>query len=243
MAFIKEHSADTDFFCFQEVFDTPTERIDAREGARADIYRQLQLALPGHRAYYAPSQDNYEYNHRQHGDSLWDISFGSACFVKKDVSLTEYGELFIFKNKNEIHSNPERNMPRNIQYLQWEHHKKPYTIINFHGLWHPTIKKIDYPDRIEQSNRVRAFMDTLAGEKILCGDFNLNPDTQSIAILEDGMRNLITEYGITSTRSELYKKELRFADYILVTPNITVENFSVPTITLSDHLPMILDFS
>lgn len=242
MQFIKEQSTDTDFFCFQEVFDTPTDQIEARQGARADIYRQLQKALPEFHAHFDSAQDNYEYGHAIHGDTLWDISFGLACFIRKNIPLTNYGEFFIFKEKNGIYDNKERNGPRNIQYFQWDHHGVPYTILNYHGIWHPTIKKIDYPDRIEQSQKLCAFMEALPGEKILCGDLNLNPDTESLALLEHGMRNLIKEYGITSTRSELYTKELRFADYALVTPGVSITNFSVPNISVSDHLPMIVEF-
>lgn len=241
--FVKSHAGDTDFFCFQEVFDTPTDRTEAREGARANIFHELQSVLPDHIAHFAPVQERYEYDHKIHGDSDWDIAYGLACFVKKYIPLTQYGEFFIFKELNGIYSNAECNMPRNIQYLQWHHHGAPYTILNYHGIWHPAIEKVDYPDRIEQSQKIRAFMDTLPGEKILCGDFNLNPDTESLAILESGMRNLVKECGITTTRSELYKKSSRFADYTLITPGVTVKNFTVPTITVSDHLPMVLEFS
>ncbi len=40
---------------------------------------------------------------------------------------------------------------------------------------------------------------------ILCGDFNLMPDTKSIEILETGMQNLVKNYNVTSTRSSFYK--------------------------------------
>ena len=81
---------------------------------------------------------------------------------------------------------------------------------------------------------------------ILCGDFNLRPDTQSMTILETKMRNLIKEFGIKTTRNELYA-DLKvfndyFADYVLVSPGIKVQNFQVPYVLASDHLPMILEF-
>ena len=225
------------------MFDTPTDRTEARDGARADIYRQLQSALPDFTGYFHAAQDRYEYGHQIHGPSNFDISYGLASFIKKDVPLSAVGELFVHKKRNDIASNGSMNLSRNIQYLQWMRGATPYTIINFHGVWHPTIKKIDYSERVEQSQKLRAFMDSLPGEKILCGDFNLNPDTESFALLKNGMRDLIAEYGITSTRSELYPKVNKFADYTLVTSGITVVDFSVPTVTVSDHLPMVLTFS
>ncbi len=243
MEFVKEHAADTDFFCFQEVFDTPTDRVEARDGARANIFTELESALPDFVGHFHSAQSHYEYGHQIHGPSNFDISYGLASFVKKNILLSAVGELFVHKERNDIASNGSMNLSRNIQYLQWMHGDKPYTIINFHGLWHPTIKKIDYDERIEQSRKLRAFLDSLPGEKILCGDFNLNPDTESFMMLKNGMRDLIEEYGITSTRSELYPKPIKFADYTLVTPGVKVLDFSVPSVTASDHLPMILTFA
>jgi endonuclease/exonuclease/phosphatase family metal-dependent hydrolase len=82
----------------------------------------------------------------------------------------------------------------------------------------------------------------MSGAKILCGDFNLLPDTDSLAILEQGMRNLVKEYRVTSTRSQFYEKPDRFADYILVSPEVIVEDFQVLDEAVSDHLPLLLEF-
>lgn len=69
------------------------------------------------------------------------------------------------------------------------------------------------------------------------------PETKSLKMLEDlGMRNLIRESGVTSTRSSHYKKPLRFADYTLVSPDIKVNDFKVLPDEVSDHLAMYLDF-
>jgi endonuclease/exonuclease/phosphatase family metal-dependent hydrolase len=85
-------------------------------------------------------------------------------------------------------------------------------------------------------------MDVTKGKKILCGDFNLLPNTESIAMLEKGMKNLVKEYGITSTRSHHYTKEHKFADYIIVSTDIKVANFEVLQEPVSDHLPLLLEF-
>lgn len=242
MEFVRHQSTDTDFFCFQEVFDTPTDRIEAREGARANMFTELVRILPDFMGYFHSAQNHYEYGHGVHGPSNFDISYGLASFARKGINPLSVEEFFVHKERNGVMCNGARNVPRNIQCIRWKHAGRPHSIINFHGVWHPTIKKIDYPERIEQSRKLRSIMDLLDGEIILCGDFNLNPDTESMTLLEHGMRNLIKEYDITSTRSELYKKELRFADYMLVTPGVEITNFSVPDITVSDHLPMIVEF-
>jgi len=60
------------------------------------------------------------------------------------------------------------------------------------------------------------------------------------------MRNLIKDYDITSTRSKLYtkhKKPVLFADYIFTSPEIEVRDFKVLPDVVSDHLPLLLDYS
>ncbi len=55
-------------------------------------------------------------------------------------------------------------------------------------------------------------------------------------------RNLIKEYSVQSTRSSYYKKELRFADYMFVSPEVNITDFKVLPDEVSDHLAMYLDF-
>ena len=50
------------------------------------------------------------------------------------------------------------------------------------------------------------------------------------------------ETGVTSTRSHYYTKPEKFADYILVSPDITVVDFNVLPDVISDHLPLVLEF-
>jgi endonuclease/exonuclease/phosphatase family metal-dependent hydrolase len=65
---------------------------------------------------------------------------------------------------------------------------------------------------------------------------------------ENGYRDLIKEYKISTTRNrlawEMYpdNKQL-FSDYVFLSPGITINNFSVPDNEISDHLPMILEVS
>ena len=35
----------------------------------------------------------------------------------------------------------------------------------------------------------------------------------------------------------------KFADYVFVSPDVNVESFSVPDIDISDHMPLVLEFS
>ena len=129
----------------------------------------------------------------------------------------------------------------NIQYAQFDHEGQPYTICNLHGHWTPSNKG-DNEARLEQSYNIKKILDSIEGAKILCGDFNLAPDTKSMKILENDMRNLVKEYKVTSTRSHFYTKEVKFADYIMVSPEVKVKDFKVLQDVVSDHLPLLLEF-
>lgn len=117
------------------------------------------------------------------------------------------------------------------------------SFINVHGVCRPG-DKMDSPKRLEQSKRI---MDESKGLTIIGGDFNLMPNTESIEMFEKkGYVDLIKKYGIKATRNEFAVKkypghELYFCDYVFVSPEIKVKSFEVPEMTISDHLPMILE--
>ncbi len=112
--------------------------------------------------------------------------------------------------------------------------------MNVHGLW-TGRGKTDTPERILQSQVIRTFMDTIDTPMIVCGDFNLRPDTESLGMIALGMTDLIKTSGAQSTRTSYYKKEEKFADYILVSPNIAVKQFAVWPDKVSDHSPLFLE--
>jgi endonuclease/exonuclease/phosphatase family metal-dependent hydrolase len=85
-------------------------------------------------------------------------------------------------------------------------------------------------------------MEGIDTSKMLCGDFNLRPDTQSLELLEHDMLNLIKSHKVTSTRTSLYPKDEKFADYIFVSKDITVNQFNVLQHEVSDHAPLLLEF-
>ena len=193
--------------------------------------------LPSHQARFAP----FHYGHTYGGRVDFSIYYDLAMFMHREVDLRKHGEVFIHGNWNgSLFS--VGSIGRNLQYMVFGHDGKEYTVAHFHGLWTGQGKK-DTPERIEQSRKVRRFLDQNKEPKILCGDFNLLPDTESVRILEEGgLVNLIKTHGITSTRSRLYQKPEKFADYTLVSPEVVVERFEVPEFVVSDHLPMVLEY-
>ena len=237
LSFLKQQAADTDIFCLQEISSASHhhlsgEVVGGRNYEKGDVMesglQEIIEALPEYEYFFHPHYlDNY----------------GLLMLVKKSIPVHGSGDVFVYKEKAYIPEGDVGNHARNIQYLTFERNGSPYTVVNFHGLWNGQGKG-DSPDRIAQSKNIVTFLGGITGHVILCGDFNLLPDTQSIKILEEsGLRNLVTEHGITTTRTSFYPKQEKFADYIFVSHGDEVKNFCVLPDEVSDHAPLVVEIS
>ena len=235
LKFLEEHK-DIDVFCLQEIWSAPYEHLEGINAGNRPIdhkeimthgMQEISLLLSEHQSYFHPHHlENY----------------GLQMLVKKNLDAAENGDVFVYKEKGYIPEGDVGNHGRNIQYVTLETKMGFVTVMNFHGLWNGK-GKTDSEDRINQSKRIVEFVNRIQNDFVLCGDFNLLPDTESIRILEEaGFRNLIKEYGVQSTRTSHYQKPEKHADYIFVTKGIDVKNFQVLSDVVSDHAPLFLDF-
>ncbi|MBX3710028.1 MAG: endonuclease/exonuclease/phosphatase family protein [Gammaproteobacteria bacterium] len=224
LEFIKRHQ-EIDIFCLQEVYHNASEKIsDEDRKVCLNVFSEIQSLLLDHEGFFRPVVEKV---------------YGISMFIRKNIEILREGEIQIYDNPNYHGRGPTHS--RNLQWVECRINRKIYFIVNIHGLWNGKGKK-DSPERIAQSRRIKEFVDTIDTPKILCGDFNLRPDTESIKILEKEMRNLIKTYNIQSTRTNLYPKEEKFADYIFTSSGVTVNNFAVLKDEVSDHSPLLLDF-
>lgn len=228
-----EHHKDVDIFCLQEIWNGGEQMLDASaagrsmQGVDTEILAKISSVLKDHVAYFRPSFFDF---------------WGLTIFVKKDIRIREEGEKFIYRERGYISEHDIADHARHLQYITIDAIDGPRTIINLHAAWQANGKD-DTPARLLQSENIVEFTKTLGHPFILCGDFNLLPTTQSIQILESaGLRNLIREYRITSTRTSLYTKPIRFADYTFVSNGINVSNFQILPEEVSDHSAMRVEF-
>ena len=225
LRFIHEHKH-IDFFCLQELYHNAHRRISHKDqDLSLNIFADLKKLLPDHQAIFKPAVENV---------------YGIGMFIKNTIDVIGEGEINIHQRQH--YPGIGLNHDRNLQWIQCQHDNGVFSILNVHGLWNGQGKK-DTPERIIQSQRIRQFMDTINTPKILCGDFNLRPDTESMRILEHDMINLITTHHIKSTRTHFYKKEEKHADYILASSDILIKQFEVMSAEVSDHAPLYLDFT
>jgi endonuclease/exonuclease/phosphatase family metal-dependent hydrolase len=170
--------------------------------------------------------------------------YGLASFVRQGMNVVAAGDELVSGVYGETYDlENDKDYARNIQFLEMKAKDKNFLIHNFHGMW-TKEGKVDTPQRIQQAKNVANHLKKQNLPQIICGDFNSRPDTESMEIIESvGLRNLVIEHGVTDTRTKFYKKEERFADYILVSRGIQVNDFKVLPDEVSDHAPLYLDFA
>ena len=231
--FFKENK-DTDIFCLQEIWSAPYEDLDGKP-AGGLLIEHKNIMTYGKQEISSILNDHFIFFNPHHLDN-----YGLLMFVNKNLEIKNSGELFVHKHKGFIPEGDVGHHARNIQYVTLINKDKEITVINFHGLWNGKSKD-DSEDRIKQSQNIIDFIRTLKGEVILTGDFNLNPDTESIKMIENsGLINLIKEKKITSTRTSLYiRRETNpFADYTFVSKDVEVKSFEIMPDEVSDHAAM-----
>ncbi len=222
--FIKKYQ-EVDIFCFQEIYNGAQDKMSGdKYEASLNLYSELKELLPNHKSFFRPTIGNV---------------YGIGIFVKNNIEVLEEGEICINYAPNYSGSGGDHS--RNMQWMKIKSDNKVFMILNVHGLWNGK-GKTDTPERIAQSEVIRKFTDTVSVPMVLCGDFNLRPDTKSLEILEKGMVDLIKNYNIQSTRTSYYNKDEKFADYIFVSLDITVKDFQVLPDQASDHAPLFLEF-
>ena len=233
--FFGKHKDTIDVFCLQEIWSAPYKHLDGSPAGGMAInhddimvygMQDISEVLSNYRVYFRPHHlDNY----------------GLMMLVKADLNVIEDGEIFVYKHKGYIPEGDVGNHARNIQYVTVQTNSGIRTIINFHGLWNGK-GKTDSDDRLIQSANILNFVKNLNNLFVLCGDFNLLPDTKSLRKFEEaGFRNLIRDFDITSTRTSYYTKPEKFADYVFASSELRIDSFEVLSDEVSDHAPLFVE--
>jgi endonuclease/exonuclease/phosphatase family metal-dependent hydrolase len=221
LSFLKSHG-DVDIFLFQEVCENGSK--DDEEVAEPYIFSEVAEVLSGYKSIFVKADES---------------GWGLAAFVRNGIEVKEAGDIFITQyRKGDV-----VGKKRNLQHVSIEESGRQVALFNYHGLWTGGGKE-DSEERLEQSRKIVDFIKGFSGEIILSGDFNLLPETRSLKMLEDelGLENLIKKFNIVSTRTSHYERDVKFADYMLVSKGVEVKEFKVLPEEVSDHAAMYLEF-
>ena len=240
---------DPDVLCLQEVIRAPVPSpewlayTDAYRHLqqRADLFADVSRLLPHHLARFAPAARGFLYDTAQqpvlseHGLGQW---------VAPHLAWTTQWQGFVhgaFRHNGW----GDEPVPRAIQVSKL-HTKtgKPFVVAHLHGLRDPAGKGDTAARTAQWRATVQAIQSVRAPQDpvILAGDLNILPDSDAFEIFATlGLSDQITARGHIDTRTSLYKKPQRYADYILTCANTHIVDLSVPAQPeVSDHRPLIL---
>lgn len=233
--FFARYKDTTDIFCLQEIWRAPYEYLDGEAVGGVSLkhddimvhgLQQITEVLEGFTPYFKPS----------HGEN-----YGLLMFVRSNLMVIDEGDVWVHKDKDFVPVGDVGHHARNLQYVTVSTEYGPRTVAHIHGLWNGKGKG-DSDDRFIQSDNIVAFLRNCESSYVLCGDFNLLPETESIKRIENAPAvNLITKYGVTSTRTKYYTKPEKFADYAFVNPELTVVDFKVLPDEVSDHAALYIE--
>lgn len=175
----------------------------------------------------------------QNRDATYGIAMLSRLpLANKDVVFVQ-GEFYENYDDNEV----DGDHPRNFQHAAIETSGKTIHIINFHGAFIHGSKEGN-ADTLRHVQTILDYTLPFRNEPIIIvGDFNLVPESESIRLLSEHFRNLPVEYGITSTYSSVLHSFNFICDYIFVNEQVNVHAVKVSEQVVSDHKPLVLDFS
>ncbi|MEQ8657083.1 MAG: endonuclease/exonuclease/phosphatase family protein [Hyphomicrobiales bacterium] len=242
-------TAAPDILCLQEVVHSPASDKDwltYRDGdhvlpQRANFFRDVAKALPNHVAVFCPAAQGVLWD----GDHSIPSQWGLATFVHQSLPIIGQAQGFVHKDYSPVGygDHPRSRSAHGIRIYDYDANRF-VSVTHMHGL-RDLNGKMDTPDRADQARRLLNLSQQVSHPQdlvVVCGDFNVEPDSQTLAILADaGLSELVTGRGFTSTRNSHYKKPGKFADYMLINDEDAVQAFDVvydPEV--SDHCPLLL---
>ncbi len=197
--------------------------------------------FPQHQAWFVTSDsgpvlDANGQAHRQ--------DFGLAVFISEHIPVVAQATKYVHGSFVDHHEWTTSDRPRIAQGLRLVDRvaNRYVTIVHTHGLRDPSGKH-DTPARHEQARALASLVESVREPDdfaMICGDLNLLPDSETFDTLRTiGLTDLV---GEADTRTSLYTKPLRHANYCLVSNPGDVLRFEAPaTPEVSDHRPLVVE--
>lgn len=237
MQFVETYAPTVDAWCLQEIsLGTVAEE---GEGLRYNLLDEFLKRLPAVSVFRYPSPlTEFRGSPLRH-----DTNVGLATLVNQNLQPRFVARTALYDAQSKhATAYPQRTGTGHLLVVETSDENGNRLLIgNVHGLWTPQGKG-DVPDRLEQSHRLTSFARVQTSPVILAGDFNLELDCRSTRVLEEvPMRNLVREYGISTTRTPLYNGKSPHADNVFVTAQVVVKTLRVLSEVVSDHAALLFE--
>ena len=243
--FLQEQGAD--IVCLQEVVREIEESVLNEYITKTPIDKSTSNLKY---SFYGPNSvmDNFEQK-GFHGKEDFHFDLGGLAeignYVRSKYKIVKAQNIFVenhFTYTTDFSNWPDVDF-RAVLVADLDINGKPLRILNYHGIW--TRGKLGNEKTLAACRKINTLALEAKGEVIICGDFNLFPDTPSMKVFEDNFISLGDKFNIKTTRpasNELNGSARNVVDYIWVSKGINAKNFEVIDCDVSDHLPLILEF-
>lgn len=217
-----------DLVCLQEVVYLP--------GGSSFLFEdleELQKDADYEYAYHTPSH-NLKMMNRQ-------AAWGNAIMSR--LPFLETNDVYTYKEPTtdfDYLEEKDYNLGRALQHVVVEAENGPLNVLNHHG-YHVHSHKNGDEETLRQCGLIADYVRQLNSPVVLCGDFNLVPDSSSLELINEVLVNHVKEQGILTTRTPLTHKT-EACDYIFTSPDIEVKNFQVLDDIASDHKALTVEF-
>jgi len=217
-----------DVLCLQEVISVP--------GGNSFFFLDMEEAqkILGYEYSYLSPSNSFNYMKRK-------ASWGN-CILSK-ISFEYKEQVYTFTGPNDdfdFLENDKYNSGRVLQHVSIKTNEGLLHVLNHHGHHKHEHKNGDEETR-RQCNLIADYVKDLEGPVVLCGDFNLVPDSPSIEQINHVLVNHVKERGIVTTRTPLTHKT-EACDYIFTSSDIEVKTFQVLDDIVSDHKALTIEF-
>lgn len=217
-----------DVVCLQEVVS-----IDGGESFFFLDLKEIQKATGYEHVYHTPS---HHFNMMKR-KAKW----GNAILSR--FPFDDKKEVYTYKEPTkdfDFLEDTDYNAGRSLQHVVIETEEGKLNILNHHG-YHIGSHKNGDEETLRQCGLIADYAKSLGERVVLCGDFNLTPESESLEQINKILVNHAKEQSILTTRTPLTHKT-EVCDYIFTSPDIKVKDFQVLDDIASDHKALTIEF-
>ena len=219
---------DADVLCLQEVVSAP--------GGQTFFFEDLEeiSEFTGYpHVYHTPSKE-FNFMNRK-------ATWGDAILCRQPFQSANSFCTYLEKAENfDFLGDRDYNAGRSLQHVTIENNGKTLHVLNHHG-HHLHGHKNGDEETMRQCGLIADYIKELEGQVVLCGDFNLVAESESLEQINQLLVNHVKERGVVTTRTPLTHKT-EACDFIFTSPDIEIKDFQVLDDIVSDHKALVVEF-
>lgn len=165
--------------------------------------------------------------------------FGNCIISRFPIQKSE--TIFTYlDHKEKFDFNEDNGNVRNFVHAVIDIEGKKYNILTHHG-YHVPEHKEGNSETLRQMQILAGYIDELEGNIILTGDFNLQPQSDSLKLINQRLTNQSVEHELKTTRNQLTHKT-EICDYVFTSEGLKIKNFRAADELISDHKALLFEF-